>query len=156
MFSCAGDESSDNTESDQDVSENIMELDDTFYYDDIEYVEGQYYTAWAAIDGPDNELWITTPESYKGEEEVEIDEFERLHIIPEQTYSKMEDEQEWMLAMVVNDFHVWGKFGDFTGPVEVFYDGAKARTLAQYNVVDGKPDGKVTVYTSNGNKYIDW
>lgn len=156
VISCSSEDKHQEKENTPDESVDYMDLNDTIYNEEDDYLEGDIYTAWAAIDGPDEELWITTPEEFKSEEQKEIPKFEALHIVPEQSYNDMQDEEEWMMGIFVSDFNIWGKFGDHTGPVEVFYDGLKSRTLAKYNLIDGKPDGQVMVYTMNGNKYLDW
>ena len=154
LFACAGEEE-EGSSSDNDETEEIEQVDTMSMYEDF---EGEAFTAWAAIDGPDEGLWITTPEEYQGagDGSEELPAIEMLHIIPEQQYTDSWEHCEWMLGVMVYNFELYGKFTDYSGPVEVYYDGDKANLCARYTVSYGSPDGNVKVYDPEGSIYLDW
>jgi hypothetical protein len=129
----------------------IVETDLTSHPEDAIEV----FTAVALIDGPDEELWITNREDFVEEKSVELPKFKSLHIIPYTTEDTLfSAPQDWMLAIEMYHFKLFGEFKEFSGPVKVFYDHNKNIPLAEYTVSNGIPSGEIIVYTPDHNIFI--
>lgn len=150
LFSCGGPEETEPTED--------YDLDDTIYMEDEDTVEmsngiSLIYTAEAALDGPDDELWIFQPGEWDGEVTDPVpDEYEILHIIP---FDSKPDEIATEMSYVLNNgFQLWGNFQEHTGPVYVYYDRNKNHLAAMWDVIEGKPEGSSTIYNTDGSIFI--
>ncbi len=110
------------------------------------------YTAHAALDGPDNELFIFVPGAWDGEEE-EVPEFTELHVIPYVTAKNgiFRD----MTQLYQNDFRLYNPFDTYSGTVKCYYDKEKHHLAAEYQVIDGKADGVVKIITPKGRTYME-
>lgn len=111
------------------------------------------YTAEAAVDGPDGDLWIMQPGESDGEITDPIpDYFNILEIIPYQHYTQEFSEEMSYVGMY--DFRLYGPFDEFEGGVAVYYDKAKTKLAAEWVSMKGVPDGVGTVYDLEGNVFI--
>ena len=103
--------------------------------------EGDAFTAKAVVDGPDGLLYFEEPRDY-------FPEYDVLKVIPEK-YGDTEI-QSYMLAIVAMDFELYGVYSKHTGGVMLYYDEGAEHLVAAYNVMDGKPEGKVSVFYPDG------
>lgn len=133
---------------DDTIYEDLAQLDDTAMMGD-----GVIYTAEAAVDGPDGDLWIMQP----GESDGEItdpmpDYFNILEIIPYKHYTQEFSEEMSYIGM--HDFRLYGPFDEFQGGVAIYYDKDKTKLAADWVSDNGLPSGVATVYDLDGNIFI--
>jgi len=153
-MSCKGEENSESSD-----KENQVIVDDTLLIDSIDQEmvdEEGVYTATAMLDGPDEWFYIMLEGEFDGDAEP-LPEFEVLHIVP-YAYGSDQDEHEihdFMMAISVEDFQLNSSFDEFSGRVVVFYDRAKENIVANYEVVNGKPVGEITLRNPAGEVYIE-
>lgn len=151
LISCSGES--------EDVSNHDTELNvDTTLMDTIPAIDssifdGVVYTANAAVDGPDDELWVFQPGAWDGEVISPFDPTaEVLHVIPMgDDDESIHEEMSYANKM---DFTLYGPFEDFSGPVIFFYDRSKQKMAAQFFVEGGKPEGMASVYERDGSIFI--
>ncbi len=151
LFSCAGDpESTEEVNEDNSgVPDNIMELEDSLLVQE----DGEIFTAEAAIDGPDDELWVFRPGEWEGEPLEPMPEtYEVLHVIPYSGVSRTPyTEMSYTNKM---NFTLWDKFAEHTGKVIFFYDREKTMVASEFHVIDGKPEGMASIYKPDGAMYM--
>ena len=152
IFSCSGSSEEDIVQNDRlsGIDTNTTELDTTTELQEAVDV----YTAIALVDGPDNSLWITSKENLNGGKDKEIPLFKELHIIPSNDNNDGQV-NEYMLGMIVNDFGFWGQFDSTSATVKVFYDVDKKVEMANYQIINGQPDGRVMVYEPDGSVFMN-
>lgn len=120
--------------------------------EDENKVEKVIYTANAAVDGAENELYIFPPGAGNGTE-AEVPTFTELHVIPE-AVPKNGIYKE-MLELSRTNFQLYEPFNGHTGKVIVYFDKEKRHIAAEYNVIQGNPDGNVKLLTPKGSIFIE-
>lgn len=83
----------------------------------------------------------------------DLPDFDILHVIPERVDAA--GMGEYMHGIYGQHFALEGIFGNHSGDVRIFYDKEKQNEAALFTTVNGKPDGKVIVYTVNGDMLLD-
>ena len=82
-----------------------------------------------------------------------IPEFEELHLVPDGRFDSMNDKVDRDMANVgLEDFSFYlpDEIADFSGRMEVYYDGKKSKMACRFNVVNGKIDGPVKLEDPKG------
>lgn len=129
--------------------DTIPEIDSSFLYP----LDGTTYTAEAAIDGPDDELWVFQPGAWEGIINSPIpDSYDILHVIPH--FAEGGEIKDEMSNLNTSNFHLYGEFTTHTGQVIFYFDRLKKHVAAQFYVLEGKPDGVASIYAPDGSIYI--
>lgn len=127
--------------------DSLVEVEDTVVFDGI------IYTAFGAVDGPDQELYVFEPGEWDGDVTDPIPaEFDMLHVIPYDGYS--EELISDMSYVLGSGFSLWGDFAKHDCMVEVYYDKAKTKLAAEWISIQGKPDGTAMVYDKDGAIFV--
>lgn len=140
----------DSTSSNENQEPHLSENDTSTVVDSVEEV--LIYTAEAAIDGPDEELWIMKPGEWSGEADEEIPPYETLHVIPYEDFDS--DVYTPMVEINRPHFHMWGEFGKRDADVVFWYDRNKTQKAAEFRIENGETEGLATVYDLAGDIYI--
>lgn len=149
IMSCSGsgEEASENP--DEIVASDTTNLSDSLSIEE----DAAIYTAEAAVDGPEDELWVFRPGEWDGDEiEPMPEEYEVLHVIPHfGEDQKVVTEMSYTNKM---NFTLWDKFAEHTGKVIFFYDKEKTKVASEFHVIDGKPEGMASIFKPDGAMYM--
>lgn len=118
-------------------------------------VEEGVYTAEAFLEGPDQWFYIADRGTMSGGEEEVPEEFDVLHVVPYDAENDDNEIVEYMMAVADVDFQLYDDFERFTGKVMVYYNGDKSILASEFDVFNGKPNGKCVVYNPDGSVFID-
>jgi antitoxin component YwqK of YwqJK toxin-antitoxin module len=151
MLSCGGEEPVN-----EKIPEEVTVVKDSIEIDSVNFeeppFEGVIYTAHAAVDGPDDYLWVHKPGEWNGTVDEELPEFEMLHVIPFEGWG--DEYYMEMTAMINVGFKIYGDLGERDVPVIFWYDTSKSAKAIEYSIIDGEPDGNVSVFYPDGRTFI--
>ena len=149
ILSCSGsgEETTDN--SNEVVSSDTTSISDSLVIEE----DGSIYTAEAAVDGPEDDLWVFQPGEWEGEPDEPMPEsYEVLHVIP---YSGISSDISTDMSYTNKmNFTLYGKFAEHTGKVYFFYDREKTMVASEFHVINGKPEGMASIYRTDGAMYM--
>lgn len=106
------------------------------------------YTALGYSESYEPELTIF-PKDTTLKDASDLPEFDILHVIPD--HIDEDSMGTYMHRIYGQHFELDGLFKQHTGGVRIFYDKSKKHDAVTFMSVNGKPDGKVIVYTQDGD-----
>jgi antitoxin component YwqK of YwqJK toxin-antitoxin module len=142
-------------EDEEELLEEVFE-EDTLLEDTGDYPP--YKDAYAMLDGPDEWFYMIAPEQ---EEDygamVDLSGIEELHIIPyPDAYSPNDNNlKDFMMGIAEVDFELNSPYNEYSGRVLVFYDNEKTALACDYEVINGKPTGFVTLMDPLDRVFIE-
>lgn len=111
----------------------------------------------AVLDGSDEWFYAYLPENSEySESDIPNMDFDIIKIVPENYGSdNLNQIHSFMVGLAENHFKMYEPFDIGTKTVEVFYNQSKTSKMITYQIIDGLPDGICTVYTPEGNIFIE-
>ncbi len=154
ITSCEDDESTDSTSNNDSTSpaQDSTLTEDTLISEKTNYTDG--ITITAMVDGPDEDFFI---ENYNGFDQESILNFNVLDIIP-YIYGSDDSSVVYPSMKVIarDNFQLtYAGLAEYTGSINLFYDGFKQHLATSFSVKNGMPEGNCTLYDTDGTVYIE-
>lgn len=111
-------------------------------------------TITAMVDGPDADFFIESFGEYSDED---ISNASTINIVP-YIYGADDSSEVYSEMKVIarDNFHLsYAGLGDYSGNINLFYDGLQQHLAVSYKVTEGSPTGNCTLYDTEGNVYIE-
>ena len=154
MFSCINDQKETNSYQKVEIIEE-EDFTDESEYEDYDVVD-KVLTLEAYLDGPEEWFYVHLPEGL--EVDIENLEYDVISIIPydfEDNQSMTTKVENYMVALVENHFEMYEPFNVGRKTVDVFYNRSKTSKMISYEIIDGLAHGICTVYSPEGEIYIE-